>query len=102
MNGQQVPVTCTIPESNVLAARCRWWVNVPLWNFPLDGEGKRLEVTVRFPFEKDGGVRLVRLNAEAPVNNLEQIRTAKASDLRAHPLRLTLRPYEIYWVEVTE
>ena len=102
INGQQLPVTGTIPEIKVLAARGRRWVNVLLWNFPLDGEGKPLEVTVRFPFEKDGGVRLVRLNAEAPVNNLEQIRTAKASDLRAHPLRLTLRPYEIYWVEVTE
>ncbi len=47
-------------------------------------------------------VRLVRLNVEAPLNNLEQIRTAKISDLRAHPRRLTLHPYEIYRVEVTE
>ena len=47
-------------------------------------------------------MRLVRLNPEAAVNNLEQIRTGKISDLAAHPLRLTLRPYEIYWVEVTE
>jgi hypothetical protein len=102
IKGQQLPVTGTVPEIKVLAARGRRWVNVVLWNFPLDGEGKPLEVTVQFPFEKDGGVRLVRLNAEAPVNNLQQIRTAKVSDLRAHPLRLTLRPYEIYWVEVTE
>jgi hypothetical protein len=102
IKGQQLPVTGTIPEIKALAARGRRWVNVVLWNFPRDGEGKPREVTVQFPFEKDGGVRLVRLNAEAAVNNFEQIRTTTVSDLRAHPLRLTLRPYEIYWVEVTE
>jgi hypothetical protein len=103
IKGQQLPVTGTTPEIKVLAARGRQWVNVVLWNYPRDGKGKPLEVTVRFPFEKEeGGVRLVRLNAEAPVNNLDQIRTAKISDLRAHPLKITLRPYEIYWIEVTE
>ena len=96
-------MTGTTPEIKVLAARGRQWVNVVLWNYPKDGKGKPLEVTVRFPFEKaEGGVRLVRLNAEAPVNNLDQIRTAEISDLRAHPLSLTLRPYEVYWIEVTE
>ncbi|HVN81833.1 MAG TPA: hypothetical protein VMW38_22815 [Terriglobia bacterium] len=102
IKGEQLPVTGTTPEIKVLAARGGQWVNVVLWNFPLDGEGRPLEVTVQFPFEKNGGLRLVRLNAEAPVNNLEMLRTAKVSDLRAQPLRLTLRPYEIYWVEVTE
>jgi hypothetical protein len=103
IKGEQLPVTGTTPEIKVLAARGRQWVNVVLWNYPKDGKGKPLEVTVRFPFEKaEGGVRLVRLNAEAPVNNLDQIRTAEISDLRAHPLSLTLRPYEVYWIEVTE
>jgi hypothetical protein len=102
IKGQELPVTGTIPDIQLLAARGGRWVNVVLWNFPVDGEGKPREATVQFPFEKDGAIRLVRLNAEAPVNNLEQIRTAKVSELRAHPLRITLRPYEIYWVEVTE
>lgn len=102
IRGQQLPVAGTIPEIKALAARGGRWVNVVLWNFPREGEGKPREVTVQFPFEKDGGVRLVRLNAEAAVNNFEQIRTTTVSDLRAHPLRLTLRPYEIYWIEVTE
>ena len=47
-------------------------------------------------------MRLVRLNAEAAVNNLDQIRTGKISKLAAHPIHLTLHPYEIYWVEITE
>ena len=73
-----------------------------LWNFPLEGEGRTSDVTVRFPFEKQGAVRLVRLNAAAAVNNLEQIRNTKIADLQAQPLRLSVRPYEIYWIEVTE
>ena len=58
IKGQQLPVTGTIPEIKALAARGRRWVNVVLWNFPRDGQGKPREVTVQFPFEKDGGVRL--------------------------------------------
>jgi hypothetical protein len=102
IKGQQLSVEGATPEIQAFAARGAHWVNVVLWNYPKDGQGKPAEVGLRFPFEKDGGVRLVRLNPEAPVNNLEQIRTARISDLRLHPLRLTLHPYEIYWIEVTE
>jgi hypothetical protein len=102
IKGDQLPVTGTSPSLNALAARGGPWVNVLLWNFPLEGEGKTADVTVQFPFEKQGAVRLVRLNAAAPVNNLEQIRNTKIADLQAQPLRLSVRPYEIYWIEVTE
>jgi len=110
IKGEQLPVTGTIPDVKVLAARGGQWVNVVLWNYPSKGEGKPVEITVRFPFENaeaawpsgSGDVRLVRLNPEAAVNNLEMLRTTKVSDLKVHPLHLTLRPYEIYWVEVIE
>jgi len=103
IKGEELPVSGTTPEIKALAARGGHWVNLVLWNYPQAGAGKPLEVTVQFPFEKkDSGVRLLRLNAEAPVNNLEQLRSIKVSDLPAHPLRLTVRPYEIYGVEVTE
>jgi hypothetical protein len=102
IRGEQLSVTSPLPDIKALAARGRHWVNVVLWNYPRDAKGGPRETTVRFPSEKQGGVRLVRLNPEAAVNNLDQIRTAKISDLVAHPLRLTLRPYEIYWIEVTE
>lgn len=110
IKGEQLPVTGTTPEIKALAARGGQWVNAVLWNFPKDGEGKPLDVTAQFPFEKmvamwpkaTGTVRLIRLNTEASVNNLEMLRTTKVSDLQAHPIHLTLHPYEIYWVEVTE
>jgi hypothetical protein len=41
----------------------------------------------------------VRLNPETPVNTLEQISNGKISD---QPVSITLRPYEVYWVELSE
>jgi hypothetical protein len=102
IKGRQLPVAGTTPDLNALAARREPWVNVVLWNFPLESSGRTYEVTVQFPSEKKGGVRLVRLNPESPLNTLEQIRNGKLSDLESQPLQVTLRPYEVYWVEVTE
>jgi len=102
IKGQELPVTGTSPDLKALAARGGSWVNVVLWNFPSEGAGKPYEVMVQFPSEGKGNVRVVRLNPESAVNNLEQIRTGRISDLERDPLRVTLRPYEIYWIEVTE
>jgi len=102
IKGQQLPVTGTNLDLNALAARGGPWVNVVLWNFPLEGVGRPYEVTVQFPSERKGGVRVVRLNPESSINTLEQTRHGEISDLERQPLRVTLRPYEIYWIEVTE
>jgi len=102
IKGEQLPVTGTNHDLHAVAARGEPWINVVLWNFPLEGKGKMLDVIVRFAFEKRGGVRLVRLIAGASVNNLEQVRSVGVPDLEAHPLRLSLRPYVMYWIEVTE
>jgi hypothetical protein len=102
IKGEQLPVAGTNSDLNALAARGGAWVNLVMWNFPLEGAGKPYDVNVQFPSEKKGGVRLVRLNPESPVNTLEQIRNGEISDLGSQPLRVTLRPYEVYWVEVTE
>jgi xylan 1,4-beta-xylosidase len=102
IKGRKLPVSGTTAELNALAARGGSWVNVVLWNFPSAGAGKPCEAEVRFPSEKKGRVRLVRLNPENAVNNLEQVRNGGISELEQDPLRVTLRPYEIYWIEVTE
>ena len=102
IKGQQVPVAGTNPDLNALAAREGRWVNVVVWNFPLEGTAKPYEVTLQFPAEKKGSVRVVRLNPESPTNCLEQVRNGRVTELERTPLRVTLRPYEIYWIEVTE
>ena len=102
IKGQQLPVTGANPDLNALAARGGSWVNMIVWNFPLEGAGRPYDVTVQFPAEKKGDIRLVRLNPQSPINNLEQVRNGEISGLEQEPLRMTLRPYEIYWIEVTE
>jgi hypothetical protein len=102
IKGDQLPVTGTNADLNALAARGGPWVNVVLWNFPLEGTGSPHDVTVQFPSEKKGSVRVVRLNSEVAVNTLEQISNQDITEFARNPLRLTLRPYEIYWIEVAE
>jgi len=102
IKGDQIPVAGTNSDLNALAARGGPWVNVVLWNFPLEGSGKTYDATVQFPSKTNGDVRVVRLNPDSPINNLEQISNSAISDLTQHPLRITLRPYEIYWIEVSE
>jgi len=102
IKGQKLPVAGTNLDLNALAAREGTWVNMVLWNFPLEGQGAPYTVTVEFPAERKGGIRLVRLNPEGPMNTLEQIRMGRISDLQPQPLRVILHPFEIYWIEVTE
>jgi xylan 1,4-beta-xylosidase len=102
IEGQRLSTAGTNADVNAFAARNGPWVNLVLWNFPLQSIGQTYDVTIDFPAEKYGGVRLVRLNPHTAINNLEQIRNGLVSDLRDEPLRLSLRPYAIYWVELTE
>jgi hypothetical protein len=102
IKGQRISTTGANADVEAFAARNGPWVNLVLWNFPLEGSGQTYDVTVDFPEEKTGGVRLVRLDPDAPLNNLEQIRNGSISDLSTDPLRVSLHPYGIYWVELTE
>ena len=102
IRGEKLSATGTGPEVHGLAARGGHWVNLILWNYPQAGKGASHDLTVRFPEEKGGWARVVRLNAGAPSDNLEQIRYVPVSTLQDLPIKLTLQPYEIYWVEITE
>ena len=102
IRGQKLSVAGTGSDIHALAARGGHWVNLILWNFPQAGKGTPHDVSVQFPNEKAGWARVVRLNADAPSDNLEQIRFVPVSTLQDHPIQLTLHPYEVYWVEITE
>ncbi len=101
IKGRQLPVTGAEHDIRVLAAAEDPWINVVLWNFPLEGRGSDRVVAVEFPSEKKGSIRLVRLNPESPMNNLQQIRNGALLDPENNPVNITLRPYEIYWIEIT-
>jgi xylan 1,4-beta-xylosidase len=102
IRGEKLSVSGTTGDIHAFAARDGHSVDVVVWNFPRDGEGAPHDVTVQFPSEREGLVQVVRLDPESHVNNLEQMRMAPVSKLGAHPVQLTLHPYEIFWVDLTE
>jgi xylan 1,4-beta-xylosidase len=102
IKGQRLTTTGTNSDVNAFAARHGPWVNLVLWNFPLEGSGQEYSVTIDFRGETSGTVRLVHLNPKVSINDLEQVRNGSVSELGGNPLRVSLHPYGIYWVELTE
>ena len=102
IKGKRLPISGATADVKALAATDDGKINVIVWNFPADGKGKKIEAVLRFPSVKKRNFRLVRLNPESAVNNLEIIRHGPASELPSQPLRIALAPYEIYWVEIGE
>jgi len=101
MKGEKLGITGTGPEVKSFAARNKGWVHVVFWNFP-EGEGHEYEVTIRFPQQKTGSLQLIRLDPESAINNLKIIKSENVKDLDHAPLHVTLHPYEIYWIDLSE
>jgi hypothetical protein len=103
IKGQELPVSGTTPAVHALAARANGpWVNLVLWNYPADGAGTTEQVSVQFPSEHKVAARVARLNPESSVNTMDQVSNDDFTDFAAHPIPITLRPYEICWIEVSE
>lgn len=100
MRGEQLEVTGTEPGLGALAATNGSWINLIFWSFPVKGESGDTRVTVDFSPVPKGQVRLVRLNATTPLNNLEQISNEPVNPQASHLLTVNLHPYHMYWVEV--
>lgn len=83
------------------AARDGDSINVLLWNFP-DGDGSGMvhEGIIDFPEVSGGSFRSVRLNPESFINNMEVLRAGCARGLKNDPIKFSLKPYEINWIEI--
>lgn len=101
IKGEKITFAGTRGEIKGFAVRDKGSVHLVFWNFPARREGNTLEVTLRFPYENSGGYHLMRLDDESPVNNLEMMRSGSMKDLKQSPLRVTLRPYDVYWLEIS-
>lgn len=101
MKGDKLQASSSVPEIKAFAARSGNFINIVLWNFSSPAGSHTYNLKIDLPDEKQGTVRLVKLNAERQVNNLEQIRHEHMDQISSHPLVITARPYDIYWVEVT-
>lgn len=103
IKGERLAMSGTGPEVKGFAVRNKKWVHVVFWNFPSSpSNGTTYHVTVRFLHEKSGGLQLVRLDPESAVNNLKIVRSDPVGKLNQEPLHVTLHPYEVDWVELTE
>jgi hypothetical protein len=101
IRGEKLGIDGTGAEVKGFAARHNGWVRLIVWNFP-EVEEKEYEVNLRFPQQKTGSFQLIRLDPESAVNNLKIIRTGRVKSLDQAPLHVTLHPYEIYWVELSQ
>jgi hypothetical protein len=71
--------------------------HVLVWRFEKNGP-EELEVHLTLEGVKDRNCRIVRLDPEAPVNNIKVVYFGKAAGLAKTPIQL--RPWDLRWVEV--
>lgn len=100
IRGKEWVVSASDLDLKGFAAEDSAGIHLVFWNFPADHKGKSVDVVLRLPERKTGSFQLVRLNAERAVNNLELMRNGQMADLQKEPLRLSLEPYEIRWLQI--
>lgn len=101
IQGQKLEVSGSADPIRVFAAKNRSWHHVVFWNYPSGASKEKVDVTLQLPEKGRGQYRLMKLNAERAVNNLEVIRHGGMAELKTAPLRIELEPYGIAWVEAT-
>lgn len=102
IKSEQLMVTGTGAEVKAFAVRDSNTVRVVFWNFPENGAGKTSKVTLQFSYENSGAYHLIQLDPESPVNNLKMVHTGNMRGLKQIPLSVTLRPYDVYWLEISQ
>jgi hypothetical protein len=101
MKGLKLNVEGVQGDIKALAVKSGNWINTVFWNFPAAGNpGKEYECTVNFSNIKNGAYRIMRINPESAVNNIEALRFGSTGELKANPVKIKLAPYEIVWVEI--
>lgn len=73
--------------------------NVLIWRFEAGGPPE-MEVKVNLRGQMGGNFRLVGLEAGTTVNNLQVLRYGGIRDLEKTPLVVTLKPWDIRWIEI--
>ena len=100
LRGEELKVEGTNDQVRALATKNEGWMQLVFWSF---GEGLAeggIDITVKFLPLREGKFRLIRLDAESPVNNLEVQRQGNLADLEREPLHARLHRHEVFWVEV--
>jgi xylan 1,4-beta-xylosidase len=73
--------------------------HVIVWRYE-SGGSPEVEVTVSFQNAPKSPFRVAAIEADAPVNNLRVLRFSHVNDLAKEPIKLSLRPWDIRWIEI--
>ncbi len=98
--GDRLCVEGVTADVKSLAVKDTSGVKALFWNFPAKGSGTTYDCSLDISSIKEGLFRFMRINAEAPLNNIEYVRSGSIEDLKRNPLSFTLSPYEIKWLEI--
>jgi len=101
MKGSQLAVKGMSGDVKALSVKSGKWINTLFWNFPAYKlSGKESEFILNFSNVEDSGYRVIRITTNGSCNNLVVTESGRIKDLKDNPLKLTLAPYEIVWVEI--
>jgi len=101
MKGSRVEAEGVTGDIRCIAARAGDRVSSVLWNFPSGDKPQTHECAVSYKGVSEGRYRVLRIAAESGVNNIEEIRSGNIKELKGGPVKITLAPYEIRWVEIS-
>jgi hypothetical protein len=71
--------------------------NLLIWRYE-DGGDEEVEVRAKLSGVGSRYTRLVKLDAESPLNNIKVVRTMRAD--KTAEVSIRLKPWDIYWIEV--
>ena len=100
LDGSMLKVSGTNDDIKSLASEKNGRINLLVWNFPEAGKGKVYDVTLHILSGGNGTFRIVNLNPSAAVNNIKVLRSGSLNELGKDPMKLTLKPYAINWIEI--
>jgi len=101
--GQQLNVKGTNSDIKSLTTKSGNWVYSIFWNFPSKGDPeKKYTCPINYKeLGEKGRFRVLRINSESALNNIEEIRVGLIEELKEDPITITLDPYEIKWIELS-
>jgi len=96
--GKQLEVKGTNEDVKSFTTKAGNWIYTIIWNFPLNGQGKTYKCKVTYKNIKKGRFRVLRINPENTLYNVEELRAGEIKELKENPITITLAPYNIKWI----
>jgi xylan 1,4-beta-xylosidase len=100
MKGQKLEVKGVKEDIRAISVLSGNWAYTIFWNYPANKKGKTYECTVNFTNIKDRGYRIIRINPESALYNIETLKFGNTVEFKTKPATFTLKPFDIVMVEL--